>query len=181
VPSSFLCRGNSWVEWDHWVCWLLFQARSQIWKGRMSALSCLSFSLSVSLSLSVRPSVWNKSADTGMISMKFDTLCIFRKYVENIPVALNSYKNCRCFAWGANRATKWNDGHQQFKISARLMSPTTEFYFLFEYFGFNFGSKIHHAFLQSWKLAILNFVDWTKTKQPLNSYDIKIKKYPSMY
>jgi hypothetical protein len=42
---------------------------------------------------SVHPSSWKNSAATGMSSIKFDTLRIFRKSVENIPVALKSDKN----------------------------------------------------------------------------------------
>jgi hypothetical protein len=40
-----------------------------------------------------------------MISMKFNTLCIFRKSVENIQVALKSDKYNSCFASDLIRPT----------------------------------------------------------------------------
>jgi hypothetical protein len=49
--------------------------------------------------LSVRPSVWNSSAPTGWILMKFDIWVFFRKYIEQIQVSLKSDKNSKYFAW----------------------------------------------------------------------------------
>jgi len=47
----------------------------------------------VSFVMSLSVFVWNISAPTGQIYMKYDIWCIFRKYVEKIQVCLKSDKN----------------------------------------------------------------------------------------
>jgi hypothetical protein len=52
----------------------------------------------ISFVMSVCPSVWNNSAPTGQISMKFD-IWVFFEIVEKIQVSLKSDKNNGYFTW----------------------------------------------------------------------------------
>ena len=77
-------------NWDRPVllyrsCWALSKNCGRI----LLALSCLS----------VRPSVWNNSAPTGRIFMKFDIRVFFEKTVEKSQVSVKSDKNIGHFTW----------------------------------------------------------------------------------
>ena len=62
-------------------------------ENRLLASWCLS------IRPSVVPSVWDKSAPTGRIFMKFYISVFFRKSVEKNKVLLKSDKNYRYFTW----------------------------------------------------------------------------------